>query len=109
MYSYRKILYLSCVSNGLAALEQLSPALGVLLQGSPQPLMSAYYTQAAEAVASEKLPTNMVLCQPPGMELGCAEALQRAQEAFKRLFSDKSFLPERSRSEGDPEDIDLGA
>lgn len=71
--------------------------------------MTAYYTQVSELAASEQLPSNVALCQPPGMELGYAEALSRAQEAFSRLFSDKSFLPEHSNPPEDPEDIDLGA
>ena len=100
---------MSTISNGTAASEQLAPVLETLLQSSQQPLLTAYYTQAADVAASEQLPSNVAICQPPGIELGYAEALQRAEKAFMRIFSDKKFLPEQNEPQEDPEDIDLGA
>lgn len=106
----RKLLYLSTVSNGRPASEQLAPILETILQGRNQPpLLTAYYTQLSEVATSEGLPSNLAVCQPPGIELGYGEALQRAELAFTRLFPDKCFLPEQSVTHEDPEDVDLGA
>ena len=92
-----------CTLGGAAtAAQSLAPVLASI---SPQqPLFSAYYDQASHAFASNSLPSNVALCQPPDLEVGYGDAVQGAREMFARLFPGQEFLPAAAENAEQEED-----
>jgi hypothetical protein len=89
--SCRYLVHLSTLGGTTTAAESLAPVLSHISSGDP--LLAVYYDQASDAGTSKDLPRNVVLCQPPDLEVGYGGAIKSAEGKFDRLFPGHLFLP----------------